>query len=141
MTRPFVREASIWYLNVYENGQKVPTVFSPILTTIMVGKIKLFSYIRNSFERVGINPPKTNQNQLISSKNVFFLIYNTQIFISMVISCVTSATSFFELALSFYLCTTTFVITLLYVLSILHCVNIHDLIENYEQFIEKSKLK
>lgn len=91
------------------------------------------------FARVGISPPKTNHWQLFNSKNAFLLIFNAHTIVLMFISCVTAATSAFEFALSFYLCTTSIVITLVYTLYILQYSRILKLFDEFEQFIANSK--
>lgn len=107
----------------------------------MASEIKLFSYVQYMFARIGINPPDANQRRLSNSKNAFFFVYNTHLFISMVISCITAAATFFEFALSFYLCTTSVVIITLYILNIFLYGSVLELIEKFEQFIEQSKLR
>lgn len=107
----------------------------------MANEIKSFFYIQNIFARVGIIPPKPNQKRLFSSKNGLFLIHNAQLFVLMAISGVTSVASFFELALNFYLCTTTMVIITLYILNILQYGGVLKLIEKFERLIEKSKFE
>lgn len=98
----------------------------------MAHKIKLFLYVQKSVERVGIDRPLPNQNGSMSSKRVFISIFNVQIFI-------TASASIYELAFSFYLSTTSFVVQTFYNLSIIYIADIFNLIGKFEQFIQKSK--
>lgn len=111
------------------------------MTLVMAVQIKLFLCVQTFSKNVAITPIDQNQNRLKRSKRMFILIFITQILILMVTSGVFAASSLYELSLSFYLCTTTMVMISLYVLSIFHYDNIVKLIEKFEQFIEKSKLK
>ena len=106
----------------------------------MADKIKLFLYTKECYTKVGIDLPEQNPNRLISSKKVFIITFSTMIFMSMVISCITATKSLYDIAVSFYLSTTSLVTMTLYVLNIVHIGNIFKLTEKFERFIERSKL-
>lgn len=125
--------------NGYKNWPMISISISSILAVIMASKIKLFSYVKFFSARIGINPPEQCQKILFSSKNAFLLIFNTQIIVLMLISCATAATSVFEQALSFYLCTTSIVATSVYILYIVQYSRILKLIDEFEQIVEQSK--
>lgn len=125
----------------YKQVQCYKCFFSSILSVIMAGSFKLFLFVQKSYGTVGIYSAKQNQNQnhLFNSKCVFFLIFSAHIFISMVISAVTESKSVYEIALGFYLSTTSLLTLFIYISNIFYSANIFELIGKFEKFIEKSK--
>lgn len=105
----------------------------------MAGSFKLFLFVQNSFRTVGIYQPEQSQNHLLNSKCIFLLIISAQIFISMVINAVIESQSTYEIALGFYLSTTSFLTIFLHVSNFFCSAKYFELIGKFEKFIEQSK--
>lgn len=114
---------------------------SSIRIAITAGSIKLFLFVQKSYQTIGIYLPQQNQNQnpLFNSKSVLLIIFSVQIFILLVISAIAQSQSIHEIALSFYLSTTSLLIIFTYVSNIFCFKSIFELIKKFEKFIEKSK--
>lgn len=103
----------------------------------MDGKIKLFQFVQNGYQIMGIYPSQSNRNVLLNAKNVYFSLTMIEMIISSMAFFVFQAESIEEFGQSFFVS-----ITILYALvglliTIWKIPNILMLIEHFDEFVGK----
>lgn len=102
--------------------------------------IKLFGFIKKTYENIGIFRPQLSQNnKLINFKTGLILVGEAQFFTSAVAYLLFEANSIVEYGMVFFTCTSTCLSITKYLLLSWQMTNIFNYIGNCEQFIEKSE--
>lgn len=103
--------------------------------------VKLFKFIRKTFQFIGFHALASNQSHRINSKiwiNIFCLaqfLFSTTAFLLF------DANSMMEYGMEFFTCITLIATMILYLTLVWQMGNILNYIENCEQFIGKSEFK
>lgn len=100
--------------------------------------MKLFQYIRDCYQTVGVYPMQSNRNSVFNSKNVFVLMCALEMFTSSLAYFLFEAKSIGEFADSFFMVLSSCVCAVYFSISIFKIAHILELIGGFEQFIEKS---
>lgn len=103
-------------------------------------KIKLFQSVQKFNQMTGIYPSQPNQNYSFNWRSVAILLLFTLTFISSIAFIVIEAESIPEYAQSFYICITELCIAMDFIAMCCKMRNVLQLIETYEEFIEKSRV-
>lgn len=106
----------------------------------MAGPIKLFQLVQKLYQMLGIQRPQKNEAIAFNSRNLFFLFCYTQLCGSMMAFFLLRASTMLEYGSSFFMFITQFYITVDFLILMLRISKILDLITEFENFIEKSKL-
>lgn len=114
------------------------SLFSSTLAIIMAGSVKLFAVLRDFYRMMGLSPPQTNS---LNSKNLFFFLSSTTGFFSIVAFFLFKANSVQEYVNSFHTSVTTLLFLLYFTAIARQMTNATQLIQQFEEFIEKSKWK
>lgn len=101
--------------------------------------MKSFQFARKCYQTLGIYPP--NQNALINSRNLLLFISEISMFISTAGFLLFKATTLFERGETFYVSLSELACVSNFLNLFWHMSTILDLIEEYEGYIEKSKLE
>lgn len=102
-------------------------------------KIKLFQSLRKYFETLGTLSPETEDNHPFNWRNTFVLFGYFQLFASVLAFTMFEATQVVEFGLNYYGYMTEVLCAFAITTQIYRMVDILELIENCEEFIEKSK--
>lgn len=106
----------------------------------MATSIKLFQFIQNIHQIIGIYPSVMNQKLCaINSRNATLIIFLTQFILTMVAFLVFEAKSVFDFGFGFFTLISTINIFVVYLLLIWQFENTVEFIDNCEAFIKKSK--
>ena len=106
----------------------------------MATELKLFQVVQSTFRSMGICRSESNQSNLLNAKTAFFLLSFVQLLCSSMPYLLYEAKSVGERADSFYVSLTNSVCLIYILLSMKKISNILKLIEQFQEFIQKSKL-
>lgn len=115
-------------------------LISLIFVSTMSGSIKLFKFLQNSYQTIGIyQPSESYQNRSLNSKNVFFIFCMTKFGTSVGIFFLFEAKQLDEYCLTFF-CALSTIAAVFYLISNLYQIeNISKLIATFEEMIALSK--
>lgn len=107
----------------------------------MAGQLKLLRSTQKVYQHMGIYPPQSNQNQLqFNWRNILMLFSLIQIFIFSLAFLIFEAETIVDAGSSFYAVNSLLCCTIYYLMKMWKMPKIRKLIENFEKFIEESKL-
>lgn len=104
-----------------------------------MGKIKLFQFVLQGYQTMGIYPSQSNQNLLPNTKNVYFLLSMIRLFLSLIAFIVFEATSVNDFVKTFFASMITLCALVCFLITIWKIQQILMLIEHFEEFIGKRK--
>lgn len=102
-------------------------------------KIKLFQSLQKYFQILGTFSPESNEIHLFKPRNIFVHICYAQMFISVLGFTLLKETTVVEFCLNYYACTAELMCMFIIASQTCRMGDISKLIENCEEFIEKSK--
>lgn len=116
------------------------SVISFKLFVKMASSIKLFQFVQQCHQIIGVFPSQSNQNQrLIKSTKTKFLIFSAQLMVSTAGFLVFEAKSMFEYGFTFFILISIINSIVVYLIFIWQSKNTSKFVENCEGFIEKRK--
>lgn len=102
-------------------------------------KMKVFELIRESFTNVGIRSDQINQRSVFNVKNTIFLFILWMSFISSLLYLLIEADNFEEYVNTFFICSGSGVVIILYANMIWQTSKIHEFSKSIEDAIKKRK--
>lgn len=105
----------------------------------MANSIKLFQFLQKSYKTLGICPSQDHEGLAFNTRNVIFLFCYAQMFLSVLAFFIFKADTMLEYGNSFFMFETQFYIAMDFLVLMWRITNILELIEEFEEFIEKSK--
>lgn len=108
----------------------------------MVVKIKVFQYVRKSYQAIGLDPIQSNPTPLVLNERVFFIAISIlQMFISSTAFLIFEAGTVQEFTSSFYTSITNLFLLVNFLALATKTGDTSKVIEAFEEFIEKSEVK
>lgn len=107
----------------------------------MVEPIKLFKFLENANQAIGIYPPKSRGIRLFNSKNVFIIFFMAQLGTFIGIFFLIEAKQLDEYCISFFSTLSAIAGVFYFVTNIHQNENISGMIEKFEELIAKSKFQ
>lgn len=117
-------------------------LYVKVACLVMADPIKLFQFIRNFYQKIGMNKNRGSPRRILFNlKNVLIILAMLQMFIATSSYFLFKAKRLDEMGLTFYVSNTLLAAISYFVLNIYHNENILVLMEKYDELINRSKLK